>query len=72
VLELAFCRHQQLGALQQAFFHSSDVSGVDIMVLRMFVWTWREWGRWKDWGRWGTWRDWGRWREWGPHLRWGT
>jgi hypothetical protein len=26
VLELAFCRQQQLGALQQAFFNSSDVS----------------------------------------------
>jgi hypothetical protein len=37
VLELAFCRQQQLGVLQQAFFNSSDVSGVDFMMLRLFV-----------------------------------
>ncbi|WIA12655.1 hypothetical protein OEZ85_006305 [Tetradesmus obliquus] len=36
VLELAFCRQQQLGALQQAFFNSSDV--MSFLLARLTSW----------------------------------
>ncbi|WIA32815.1 hypothetical protein OEZ86_005997 [Tetradesmus obliquus] len=36
VLELAFCRQQQLGALQQAFFNASDV--MSFLLARLTSW----------------------------------